>query len=370
MHCLRSSAWCLALSSLLAACTNAAPTAPVDAPAAPVDAAPPDDVAAPDTHGQTLTHRAGPWEMPPGGERTDLCESWTLDNEEPLYVNTVEMQAAPGMHHSNWFFVPDSAYAGPDGAWRCRDRMFDQGAAAALGGVFFAQSTQATRDAQRFPTGTGFVVPPHARVIGALHMLNTASTPRTVDLSLTVRTLARSEVRTRLSPFYLEYGPLSITPRGRSQFDVDCPVGERAMALTGAPLSLRFFYGLAHYHELGTAMRVTVLGGPLDGRALYETDARLGETWARTMEPSVDITGATGLRLTCVYDNPEARTVRYGNGDGEMCIWFGFTDSPWQWAARAPLNGTNRPGGTRDGTTYNTAPCSDIVTLRSRFLDE
>jgi hypothetical protein len=88
------------------------------------------------------------------------------------------------------------------------------------------------------------------------------------------------------------------------------------------------------------------------------------------MEPSVDITGATGLRLTCVFDNPEARTVRYGNGDGEMCIWFGFTDSPWQWAARAPLNGTNRPGGTRDGTTYNTAQCSDIVTLRSRFLDE
>jgi hypothetical protein len=351
----------LALSACGGDPAPAAPTASdagVDAPGLP------------DTRAQTLTHHAGAWNLAAGAERTDLCESWTLNNEEPLYVNTVEMTAAAGMHHSNWFFVPDDAYAGPDGSWACNDRDFDQGAASALGGVFFAQSTQVTRESQRFPAGTAFVVPPHARIIGALHLLNTSSAMRSVDLSLTVRTLPRSEARTRLSPFYLEYHPLNIPPRGRSQFDVDCPIGERAMILTGAPLSMRFFYGLAHYHEMGASMRVTVLGGPLDGRALYENDARLGDSWARTMEPAVDITGATSLRLTCVFDNPSTRTVRYGNGNGEMCIWFGFTDSAFQWAARAPAGATNRVVETRDGVTYNTAPCSDIVTLRSRFLTD
>ncbi|MFO0652520.1 MAG: hypothetical protein U0326_40255 [Polyangiales bacterium] len=360
--------WCVfsALVGVSASCggdpSPATPDAAVDAP---VDAP-----QKPDTHAQTLTHRAGPWTVAAGGERTDLCESWTLNNEEPLYVNTVEMTATAGMHHSNWFFVPDTAYPGADGSWPCRERDFEQGAASALGGVFFAQSTQATREAQRFPAGTGFVVPPHARVIGALHMLNTSTASRPVDLTLTVRTLPRSEVRTRLSPFYLEYGPLNITPHGRSQFDVECAVGARAQMLTGAPFSMRFYYGLAHYHELGATMRVTVVGGPLDGRALYENEARLGDSWARTMEPAVDVTGATALRLSCLYDNTTARTVRYGNGNGEMCIWFGFTDSPFQWAARAPQSATNRPGETRDGVTYNTAPCSEIITLPSRFATD
>ncbi len=356
-----------AAALLLASCSG-------DPAPAATDAAPATDAAADappvDTHAQTLSHRAGPWEIPAGGERTDLCESWTLHNDEPLYVNTVEMAAVAGMHHSNWFFVPDNVFDGPDGSWRCRDRGFDQGAAAALGGVFFAQSTQATREAQRFPAGTAFVVPPHARVIGALHMLNTSGAARSIDLTLTVRTLARSEVRTRLSPFYLEYGPLDLVPHGRSQFDVECPLDERARQVTGAPLAMRFFYGLAHYHELGTSMRVTVLGGPMDGRALYENDARLGDSWARTMEPAVDISGATGLKLTCVYDNPSSRNVRYGNGDGEMCIWFGFTDSAFQWAARAPIGGAHTRGETRDGVTYNAAPCSEIAALRSHYLEE
>lgn len=332
------------------------------------DGAPQSDVA--DTRAQTLRYTAGPWMMAAGAERTADCESWTLHNDEPLYVSVVEMTATAGMHHSNWFFVPDNNFDGPDGTWRCSSRGFDQGAAAALGGVFFAQSTQVTTDAQRFPPGTAFVVPPHARIIGALHQLNTSSMARSVGLSLTVHTVPRSTVRTRLSPFYLEYGPLDIAPRARSQFDVECPLEERFRTVTGGPVDLRFFYGLAHYHEHGLSMRVTVQGGALDGRTLYETDAREGDSWARTMDPAVDISGATGLKLTCVFDNPGTTSIRYGNGNGEMCIWFGFTDSAYQWAARAPQSARNTRGETRDGTVYNTAPCSDIVALRSRYLNE
>jgi hypothetical protein len=325
----------------------------------------------PDTRAQTLTHRMGPWMVAAGAERSSECESWTLNNDEPLYLSTVEMNATAGMHHSNWFFVPDTHYVGPDGTWACRTRNFDQGVASYLGGVFFAQSTQVQRETQQFPPGTAVVIPPHSRIIGALHMLNASPAARQVGIDFTVRTLARSAVRTRLSPFYLEYGPLEITPRGRSQFDVECALDERSRSLTGSPLDLRFFYGLAHYHELGSQMRVTVLGGPMDGRALYETDARQGESWARTMEPAVDVSGARALRLTCVFDNTRSATVRYGIGDQEMCIWFGFTDSAYQWAGRAtqaarPMVQTS----VRDGVTHNLAPCNELITLRSRSMGD
>ena len=359
-----------------AACGTLPSSLPLDAT---VDASAADEPAADgtpadrppvDTRAAVFTYEAGPWRINAGGEDNDQCESWTLHNEEPLYVNVVEMDATAGMHHSNWFFVPDDNYAGPDGTWPCDARGFDQGTASALGGVFFAQSTQVTREAQRFPEGTAFVVPPHARIVGQLHMLNTSAAARDVRLSLTVRTLQRSAVRTRLSPFYLEYHPLDIPARSRAQFDVDCRLDERARLATGAPLSMRFFYGLAHYHELGATMRVTLTGGTRDGETLYETSAAQGESWARTMTPAVDITGATGLKLTCVFNNPRSTRARYGIGQNEMCIWLGYTDSPWQWAARAPRSARNTVVETRDGTIYNTSPCTEIIALRSRFLND
>ena len=106
-------------------------------------------------------------------------------------------------------------------------------------------------------------------------------------------------------------------------------------------------------------------------RDSYETDARQGESWARTMEPAVDVSGARALRLTCVFDNTRSATVRYGIGDQEMCIWFGFTDSAYQWAGRAtqaarPMVQTS----VRDGVTHNLAPCNELITLRSRSMGD
>lgn len=372
----------LALLTALASCASPPPAATPDA-GAPADAARPADAGAPadapplaaedagDTQARVLTYRAGPWMMPAGSERSNDCESWTLHNEEPLYLNAVEMEATLGMHHSNWFFVPDTQYPGPDGTWACRSRNFEQGVASYLGGVFFAQSTQVQRETQQFPEGTVVVIPPHARVIGALHQLNASPMAREVGLTLRARTIPRSQVRTRLSPFYLEYYPLSITPRGRSSFSVECPLEERARMLTGQPVNMRFFYGLAHFHELGAEMRVDVLGGAADGRTLYQTSARQGDSWAVTMQPAVDVSGARALRLTCVFDNPRSETVGYGIGDQEMCIWFGFTDSPYQWAGRAPRAVAPMvQREQRDGVTHHTAPCTELYSLLGRYNEQ
>jgi len=355
------------LAPVFLVCCSAAPAArdgAVDAPAVTADA----PAVTADAGVTERVYRAGPWVMPVDGERSNDCESWTLHNEEPIYLNAVEMEASPGMHHSNWFFVPDTQYPGPDGTWPCRERNFDQGIASYLGGVFFAQTTQIRRETQQFPPGTAVVIPPHARIIGALHQRNVTPEPISVSLTLRARTIPREAVRTRLSPFYLEYNPLEIAPRSRSRFEVECPLDERARMLTGAPLSMRFFYGLAHYHELGAGMRVDVLGGVADGRVLYDSEALSGDSWATTMEPAVDVSGARSIRLTCTFDNPRNQTVRYGIGDQEMCIWFGFTDSPWQWAGRAPRAASSMVRReTRDGVSHSVAPCTELYTLLGRY---
>ena len=71
------------------------------------------------------------FELTTGAEVLGLCQSATLHNDTPLWVNTIEMSAGSAWHHSNWFFVPESMYAGADGTWDCNSRNFDQVQAAA-----------------------------------------------------------------------------------------------------------------------------------------------------------------------------------------------------------------------------------------------
>jgi len=62
----------------------------------------------------------------PGEEVLGLCQSWTLNNPEELWVNAVELGQDVASHHSNWTFVPDNLYKGEDGVWPCDERSSRQ----------------------------------------------------------------------------------------------------------------------------------------------------------------------------------------------------------------------------------------------------
>src|SRR4051812_27337325 len=69
----------------------------------------------------------GPFTVQPNQEISDQCVQITLNNDDVMYVNQVELQTGgPGFHHSNWMFVPASnpatgaigPFDGPDGTYR------------------------------------------------------------------------------------------------------------------------------------------------------------------------------------------------------------------------------------------------------------
>src|SRR5262245_61759397 len=61
-----------------------------------------------------------------GKESLDQCRSWTLANNEDLWVVGVELTQNELSHHSNWTFAPETRFPGPDGIWPCKDRGYDQ----------------------------------------------------------------------------------------------------------------------------------------------------------------------------------------------------------------------------------------------------
>ncbi|MCS6915135.1 MAG: hypothetical protein RMK29_13885 [Myxococcales bacterium] len=301
-----------------------------------------------------LEHDFGVTALSAGQEINGQCNSWTLHNPTDLWVSAVELSNDGGHHHSNWFYVPDHVYDRPDGKWPCGELHFSELNAALLGGVLFAQSTQARGETQRFQPGAVLRVPAWSRIIGNVHLLNASATPLTTGLRLRVHTVPPAMAQVKLSPLRLSYYDLRLPPRTRSEFGASCNVRRAYEDLRREPMRMKLHYALPHYHELGRRFRLSIAGGPRDGRLLFESSALLGEPGGHTFAVPVDLGDADGLRFSCSYDNPRDTEVRWGIGDQEMCVMLGFAESPIAFDAFVEQG---QPGTPVNGVVQHSGPC-------------
>lgn len=292
-----------------------------------------------------------PIEVDPGQELSFLCQSYTLENERPLYINAVHMQTGPTWHHSNWFFVPEDVYDGPDGTWNCAERDFDTLESGLIGGVLFAQSTQATAETQRFPEGAGVVIPPRSRIVGEVHLLNASDTSVSSNITLELETLTADEFTTPLHAATLLYTDLDMPARQRSRFSTSCDLAEAY----GGALDMRVYYVLPHYHALGEDLRIELMGGPNDGQVLYENASPIGEPLGGMLDPPIALNGADGVRFGCTFNNTSDAPVGWGIGDQEMCVALAFVDGPIKWAAGVQRD--TAQVGSEDGVNLFEGPC-------------
>lgn len=308
--------------------------------------------------GTAIHHDFAEFETASGEEVLGLCQSWTLDNDEALFVNAVELVQNEGSHHSNWTFVPEDRFAGPDGVWPCEERNYDQLSAALAGGVLYAQSTQAAKEVQKFPDGAVVRIPARARIIGDVHILNPTDHAIRGRAEMTIYALASADVRVRLAPFHLTYEALDIPPLSTSRFTGTCELTEPFQDAAGTPLEMTLYYALPHTHALGSRFFFEVVGGPDDGRSLLDVEGFNSEARGRLYDPPIDLTGATGLRFGCEFDNPRQVSVGWGFGDQEMCEMLGFAEMDIVFESRVD---EANAAGTDGDTTLFTGPCSTLA---------
>ncbi|MBM4361439.1 MAG: hypothetical protein FJ104_02070 [Deltaproteobacteria bacterium] len=294
----------------------------------------------------------------PGEDSDELCQQWTPGHTEPLAVGTLRMESTGGFHHMNFFYVPEDHLPGPDGTFRCADRGYDMQLAAIVGGVLFAQSTQAQAEVQQFGAGAVVEVPPGFKIVGNLHVVNPTSEPLDARLRFEFFTLPESEITARLTGFLLQYGALDIPARARSRFSTSCTFDARHEALFGRPADFGIRWLLPHYHALGELLRVELLRGG-SGEVLVETTRPIGEPVGKAFDPPVTLAEGDQIRLTCGFDNPGARPVGWGLSKGEMCIVFGFSDSPALFLGDGKLD-AGRTGVLPDGVLEHEAGCEII----------
>lgn len=280
----------------------------------------------------------GPYTVAPGEEITDRCVQISLNNDDFVYINAVELTTGPGFHHSNWFYVPDHVFPGEDGTYRCDDRDFNEPVAAIFGGVLFAQSTQAPHEIQQFPEGVVIKIPPHFKLVTQIHLLNGTDAPLELAPTIKLTPIRESAVTTTLAGISFQNQALALPPNQASRFIVECDLAPTHNMLFGTDPDFQIYYALAHYHELGTGLTVEALRPDGSSSLVYTTTTAVGDTLGGMIAPAFDMTGYTKLRFYCDFYNPRAETVTWGVGDQEMCVFLAFSDSPYNWGG-----GVNEP---------------------------
>ena len=284
--------------------------------------------------GTSMSHDFGIQQLEAAQEIGSLCQTWVLDNDEPLYVNAVELENDGYYHHSNWFFVPEDYEGWTTEPWvNCYDEGFSEIGAALAGGVIYAQSTQVQFELQKFQDGAVIKIPARSRIIGATHLLNYTPEGVSTGLRMTLHALDTEEIKTPLTPAQLIYTALAIPPVSRSTAGATCDLEAAHQSMFKTPLDMKIHYILPHYHALGESFEVTVVGGPNDGMKLVDHGGYAAEPLGYVFDPPIDLKGATGLSFNCGFNNPRDEVIVWGIGDQEMCEALLFVESTMAFSA-------------------------------------
>jgi hypothetical protein len=312
----------------------------------------------PESVSETLIHQFDDYTLE-AGEETIPCVQWSLDNEEPLYVNSVAMANRGGFHHSNWYVVPEDYAAGPDGYFDCSERNYRGFTAAVQGTVLFAQSTQAQQEVQSFPNGVVTKIPPNHKIVADLHFLNINSRELKTNARLTLGLVHPRDVRDIAIPFVLSYNDLYIPPKSEARFTSECSFADQVERITGDD-GMKLYYALPHYHGLGNHFELEYFGGPRDGEQIFELSGFNAEANGQKFDPPVELNDAEGFRFTCGFDNPRDEVVEWGIGGNEMCMMLGFSDADTILAGR--VEDGSEVVGREDGIIQNEGRCETIAT--------
>lgn len=279
----------------------------------------------PDGHARVV-HSYGLVDLAPS-EESQPCIQWTLDNDEPIYINRVTMANDGGFHHSNWFVVPETYVEGEDGFFKCSDRGFAELEAALTGTVLTAQSTQSRFETMQLPEGVVVKAPPRHKIIAGGHMLNLSNQAYPTELRMELEIIHPKLVEVVTAPFRLTYLDLDIPPFGESRFSGDCDIKALYEQQTGGELDLTLYYVLPHYHGFGNFFDLSILGGDRDGESVFRLDGFNADANGAALDPPLNINGADGFSFTCGYNNWRDVNIGWGIGDQEMCVMLGLADS-------------------------------------------
>ncbi|MCA9707060.1 MAG: hypothetical protein KDK70_14495 [Myxococcales bacterium] len=289
------------------------------------------------THGFP-THPLGP------REERQVCLQWTPSNARSLYVQAVTLANEGGIHHSNWYIVPEYQYLGDDGYFECADRQLTEYDAFFVGTMLAAQSTQARYERMEFPEGVVVEIPPFYKLVAGVHLLNPADAESDAELRLSLELAHPRDVEQLATPVRFSFYDLEIPAFTEVRHTSACNLASAYQSVTGRSFDLRLHWVMPHYHSLGNYFDLSIAGGPRDGHSVYRLEGFDAGPHGQAYPEPVDLRGSNGLRFTCGHDNWTDRTLGWGIGGHEMCSMLALVSSSVLLDGAVPQGGGHVAG--------------------------
>jgi len=256
----------------------------------------------------------GPFEVAPNFER-ELFYYQPLQNEEPLFVNRVEISMRAGSHHFILYDFPDGDI--PEAETYRELRAPDN--SLVLETVFtmlnqrFVFGTQWRSMDYEFPEGVALRLPANAAFDLNTHYVNRSADPMEGEVAINLHTIDPVEVVHQATNLFL------------NNTDFNLPRGEvTTLSKTWTFNERRHIFQLtSHAHEHMTEFRIYVVGGANNGELVFFT-----KDWEHPplldMDPPLVLEAGQGLRAVATYDNDTDRVLGFGfRSIDEMMIIFG-----------------------------------------------
>jgi hypothetical protein len=275
-------------------------------PEASVEEAPAFPPAAPDSGVQVVVK--GKRLMP--GEEIEMCHYVNVGNDDTVWVDHMELIAAPGLHHS---IVSRISEEREPSSSECFGFPNDLGNEIPL--PLFATSTQVDRGVIDLPDHVGIELGARQQLIVNYHYLNATSEPIKPEIYLNLHYTEPEKVRSRAGFYtFTNVGDIAIPPRGKQRITMTCPFLEPAALVSTTP----------HMHELGSYFEVKHWDGESNGPVLYELSGWF-DPETKIFDPPIILGEGHGLTFTCEWESDRDQTTWFGeSAEHEMCFVFGY----------------------------------------------
>lgn len=275
----------------------------------PATAPPPEP--APQGLGWVDTHMEPAEAYTPNATQADDYHCFVLEPGFPEARDVIGFEVLPGtrhqVHHVLLFNVPEAAARQADASepgpgWTCfgDSGVKDQSVLGA-----WAPGTPATR----YPEGTGVRVRPGTVVVMQVHY-NLNNGPRVADRTGVDLQFAREPVA----------NPAALVLMASDGFAIPAGGQDYRYTFQQVVAAGRLWGVIPHMHTLGRRIVLQRRAGTLIDIPAWDFHWQQMYFYEEPVEVS---SGRSRLQLSCIWDNPTPRTVRWGEGTGdEMCVAY------------------------------------------------
>ncbi|MCS6914232.1 MAG: hypothetical protein RMK29_12715 [Myxococcales bacterium] len=256
------------------------------------------------------------------GEEQLYCVSWPFPALHNRVVYAGRLYTTRGLHHSNVFARPVDPSRGPNPYPSCHPGADDpfRDLPRIIPDVLFGNSTQVEgTEALVFPEGLGYAVDTTGEIISSVHILNPTPAALRVEVAYDFFTMPREQLVEEVVPFQMSVNQFRIPPGTRRTVSTECDVfGGRIVSL------------MMHTHRLATGTAVVQRREGAPDVLIYEGGPYDTASDIRVYDPPLQLEPFDRLRFSCDFHNTLDREVRFGLGDNEMCVLFGYLAPPQQ----------------------------------------